>query len=78
MHRHQAPSAPTGAHAQLHLERVSEFYGEHPWLGERVPWSFGEELALCGLLVYCGLFRDVSSVPFATCLVSVPRGCVGA
>ena len=78
MHRHQAPSAPAGAHAQLHLERVSEFYGEHPWLGERVPWSFGKELALCGLLVYCGLFRDVSNLPFATCLVSVPRGSVEA
>ena len=80
MHRHPAPvpSVPTGAHAQLHLERVSEFYGEHPWLGERVPWSLGEDLALCGLLVYCGLFRGVCKAPFASCLVSIPHGSVAA
>ena len=57
MHRYQAPSAAAevGEHAQLHFDRVSEFYGEHPFLGEKVPWSFGEESALCRLLVYCDL-----------------------
>ena len=58
MHSYQAPNAAAevGEHAQLHFDRVAEFYGEHPWLGEKVPWSFGEELALCRLLGYCGLF----------------------
>ena len=57
MHRYAAPdpAAPVGSHAQLHFDRVSEFYLEHPWLGERVRLSYAEELALCRLLEYCGL-----------------------
>lgn len=60
MHRYQAPNAATkvGEHAQLHFDRVSEFYGELPWHGEKVPWSFGEELALAKLLVYCRFLAE--------------------
>ena len=61
MHRYQAPdsAAPAGSHAQLHFDRVSEFYGEHPWLGEKVPWSSGEELGMNALLAYCGHLREI-------------------
>ena len=52
------PNAPAGANAERHFERVSEFYLEHPDLGERVPFSFGEEHTLDRLLAYCGLFRE--------------------
>ena len=64
MHRFSPPDpdAPLGANAAHHFERVSEFYLEHPHLGERVPLSFGEELALARLLWYCGLFRTVSTL----------------
>ena len=54
------PDAPLGANAVRHFERVSEFYLEHPHLGERVPLSFGEETALTRLLGYCGLFQGRS------------------
>ena len=61
MHRYQTPdpAAPVGSHARLHFDRVSEFYLEHGWLGEKVRLSFAEELALSKLLAYCGLFRQV-------------------
>ena len=52
------PDAPAGANAERHFERLVEFYLEHPDLGERAPFSFGEELALARLLAYCGLFRE--------------------
>ena len=52
------PDAPAWANAERHFERIAEFYLEHPDLGERVPFSFGEELALARLLAYCGLFRE--------------------
>ena len=59
MHRYQPPdpAAEVGSHAQLHYERVSEFYLEHEWLAGKVPLSFGEELALARLLGWCGLLR---------------------
>ena len=72
MHRYAAPdrAAPVGSHAQLHFDRVSEFYLEHPWLGERVRLSYAEELALSKLLAYCGLFREVMIfAPSVFCLV---------
>ena len=43
---------------QLHAVDSTEFYLEHPWLGERVRLPFAEELALCKLLAYCGVFRE--------------------
>ena len=60
MHCYQAPNpaADVGEHPRLHFDRVSEFYGEHPWLGEKVPWSFGEELAMSRLLSWCGLMVE--------------------
>ena len=59
MHRVGPPNrrARAGANAERHFERVSEFYLEHSDLRERVPLTFGEELALVRLLGYCGLFR---------------------
>ena len=59
MHRYQAPdpAAEVGSHAQLHYERISEFYLEHPWLAGKVPLSHGEEVALARLLGWCGLLR---------------------
>ena len=60
MHRHQAPdpAAAAGANAHFHADKVSEFYQEHRWLGEKVPMSLAAELAFCRLLVYCGLFEE--------------------
>ena len=60
MHRYQAPNpaAEVGEHARLHFDRVSEFYLEHPWLGERVRFSFSEELALCKLIAWYRLFVE--------------------
>ena len=57
MHRYEAPNpgAPAGFNAGFHVDAVTDFYLEHPWLGEKVPMSFGEELALYRLLAYCGL-----------------------
>ena len=57
MHRYPAPDPahPIGTHAEFHADKVSEFYAEHAWLGERVALSFGHELALYRLLRYCGL-----------------------
>ena len=67
MHRYQAPdpAAEVGSHAQLHYERISEFYLEHPWLAGKVPLSYGEELALARLLGWCGLLREIAPGPGA-------------
>ena len=62
------PDAPAGANAERHFERIVEFYLEHRDLGERVPLSFGEELALARLLAYCGLFREIGSGLSEFCL----------
>ena len=74
MHRYQPPdpAAEVGGHAQLHYERISEFYLEHPWLAGKAPLSYGEELALARLLGWCGLLRRRrGSLPL---LVLVPAG----
>ena len=66
MHRVGAPpdpDAPPGANLEWHWERVMEFHSEHPRLGGRVPFSFGEELALARLLAYCGWFHGWSLQP---------------
>ena len=62
MHRVGPPNrrARAGANAERHFERVSEFYLEHSDLRERVPLTFGEELALVRLIGYCGLLREVA------------------
>ena len=57
------PDAPPGANLERHWERVMEFYDEHPRLGGRVPFSFGEELALVNLIGFCGLLREVAFEP---------------
>ena len=60
MHRLGAPdlNAPMAANAERHFHRVLEFYVEQPELGERVPLSFAEEVALARLLGHCGLLRE--------------------
>ena len=66
MHRYPTPDPSdkdSAGAVQLHFDRVSEFYLEHPFLGEKVPWSFGEELALSRLLGYCGLLRERTPAP---------------
>ena len=62
------PAASAGANAERHFERVLEFYAEHPHLGARVPFSFGEEFALAKLLGYCGLLREYVVAPGVLCL----------
>ena len=73
MHRYQTPTSAVRQHAQLHFYRATEFYGEHPWLGEKVPWSFGEEFALCKLLARCGLPRERTPARRIFLLIS-PQG----
>ena len=70
MHRYGAPDpkAPPGANATLHFDVVSEFYVSHPWLAGRVSTSFGEDLATCRLLVYCGLFEGEKAATGVRCL----------
>ena len=63
------PDAPPGANLERHCERVLEFYSEHPRLGARVPFSFGEELALVKLVGLCGLMREVLVGPGHICLM---------
>ena len=60
MHRYPAPDPvhPIRTHAAFHADKVSDFYQEHPWLGENVSMSFAAEQAFCRLLVYCGLFEE--------------------
>ncbi len=60
MHQVGPPNrdALAGATVERHFERVSEFYLEHSDLCERVPLTFGEELARVRLLGYCRLFRE--------------------
>ena len=79
MHRYQPPdpAAEVGRHAQLHYERVSEFYLEHEWLAGKVPLSSGEEMALVRLLGWCGLLgQRRASLPLL--VLGVPgSGAVG-
>ena len=73
MHRVGAPPNPgaaPGANLEHHFEHVMEFYAEHSKLGGRVPFSFGEELALVKLIGFCGLLREVSLESGCSCLAS--------
>ena len=72
MHRYPTPDPSdkvSAGGAQLHFERVSEFYGEHPFLGQKVPWSFGEECAMGKLLAYCRLMAERPLANGISCLV---------
>ena len=62
MHRLGPPDrdAPVATNAERHFDGVLEFYVKQPDLGERVPFSFGEELALARLLGYSDLFRQLA------------------
>lgn len=69
MHAYEDPDecAEPGLNADRHFEAVSAFYLSHPWLAERVPLSFAEEVATCRLLAYCGLLRLVDAERGSTC-----------
>ena len=80
MHRYQAPdpAAEVGGYAQLHYERISEFYLEHPWLTGKAPLSYGEELALARLLEWYGLLRRRrGSLPLLVLVPSSSRSVPG-
>ena len=62
------PNIAIEANRERHFERVMEFYIEQPGLGGLVPFSFGEELALCRLLGFCGLFAEVAFSLGTLCL----------
>ena len=68
------PDLPPGANLERHWERVTEFHSGQPRLGGRVPFSFGEQLALVKLIGFCGLLREVSPVPGFP-LSSLGAGC---
>ena len=70
MHRVGRPDPDTQADDRLerHWERVMEFYSDQPRIGGRVPFSFGEELALVKLIGFCGLMREVVIGPGFVCL----------
>ena len=60
MRRHKLPdlAAERGVNANFHADRVTQFYLEHPWLGENVAMTLAVEFALCWLLVYFGLLGE--------------------
>ena len=68
MHRYEAPDpgAPAGVNTELHVDVVTDFYLEHPWLGETVSMSTGEEMATYMLRRCCGLSRGNSIVPLVS------------
>ena len=74
MHPYEAPheDVEPGANAALHFDVVSAFYLSQPWLAERVPMSFAEELTTCRLLSYCGLFRMVEVARGPACWLVEP------
>lgn len=61
------PDLPPGANLERHWERVMEFYSDHPRLGERVPFSLGEEWALVRLMEFCGQLRQAELGQGFTC-----------
>ena len=69
MHPFEEPDerAPPSLNADRHFEAVSAFYLSHPWLAERVPLSFAEEVATCRLLTYCRLLRLVEAERGSAC-----------
>ena len=56
------------ANRERHFERVMEFYMDQPGLGGRVPFSFGEDLAMAKLVGFCGLLWEMSLGPGCPCL----------
>ena len=63
IHRSQVPdlAAAPGVNAHVHAEKVSEFYGEHAWLGEGVSMSLAAELAFYWMLANPGLLDALFS-----------------
>ena len=70
MHRGGSPDPDVAieANRERHFERVMEFYMDQPGLGGRVPFSFGEELALAKLLGYCWRLNEVDFESGLPCL----------
>ena len=70
IHRGGAPSPDVSVEGnrERHFERVMEFYMDKPGLGGRVPFSFGEELALAKLIGYWRMLREVEFGSGSPCL----------
>ena len=71
MHRYGWPNprASTKENAERHYDTVVDFYLSHPWLAERTPMPFGEELAMSKLLDFCGLLKEKAVGRFMAYLV---------
>ena len=69
LHRPPNPSLGDEANAERHYDAVLKFYLDHQWLGEAVPSSFAEEVALAKLLGYCEVLREHSLGATGNCLV---------
>ena len=70
MHRGGPPDPDVAieANRERHFERVMAFYMDQPGLGGRVPFLFGEELALVKLIGYCRMFRRVEFGSGSPCM----------
>ena len=75
MHRGGPPDPDVSieANRERHFERVMELYMDQPGLGGRVPFSFGEELAMATLLGFCNLLRTVTAGSGLGCLGDAGR-----
>ena len=70
MHRGGVPNPEVSVEAKRdrHFERVMEFYMDQPGPGGRVPFSFGEELAMAKIIGFCELLREIELAPGFPCL----------
>ena len=60
MHRRGGPDPRPNDHenAVVHYDAVVDFYLSHPWLAERTPMSYGEELAMAKLMDFAGILIE--------------------
>ena len=60
MHRRGEPDArlSESENAGIHFDTVVDFYLSHPWLAERTPMPYGEELAMARLMDFAGLLVE--------------------
>ena len=60
MHRRGEPDSrlSQSENAVVHYDTVVDFYLSHPWLAERTPMPYGEELAMARLMDFAGLLVE--------------------